>query len=102
MREIEITPRATEDLEIIWFYTRSKFGEQQADNYISRLSESFDLLARHKLGAPRPELGENYYSIPIEQHILFFIPSDTQITIIRILNHSQDPSRHLLRFPNPA
>jgi toxin ParE1/3/4 len=98
MKEIELTPMATEDLEAIWFYSWREFGEQQADDYIGRLSHAFDLLARHDLGSPRPELGQGYYSLPVEQHILFFIPSDTRITLIRILNHAQDPGRHLLMF----
>lgn len=35
------------------------------------------------------------FSLPVEQHVVFFIPSAITITIIRILSQSRDIGRHL-------
>ncbi|MBS0056950.1 MULTISPECIES: type II toxin-antitoxin system RelE/ParE family toxin [Yersinia] len=96
MKSIKLTPKANEDLEAIWLYSYEQFGLMKADNYIGRLSDIFDVLATHDIGVPRPELGENICSQPIEQHLVFFISTASVITIIRILNQSQDAIRHLL------
>ena len=94
MKEIELTPKAEEDLETIWDYSFRQFGMSQADEYISRLAAIFDVLATHEIGMQRPELGEDIYSLPVEQHMIYFIPSSSAITIIRILSQSQDTSSH--------
>lgn len=95
MKEINLSPKANGDLEDIWSYSQEKFGVDKADEYISRFSDIFDVLATHEIGTKRPELGEHIFSLPIEKHMIFFIPSDTAITVIRILNQSQDIIRHL-------
>ena len=95
MRTIELTPKATEDLESIWLYSFEHYGEVKADNYISRFSDIFSVLTTHNIGTARPELGEDICSLPIEQHVIFFLSTLTSITVIRILNHAQDATRHL-------
>lgn len=94
MKEIELTPKAEKDLETIWDYSFRQFGMAQADEYISRLATIFDVLATHDIGTQRPELGEDIYSLPVEQHMIYFISSSSAVTIIRILSQSQDTSRH--------
>ncbi|EAU7106558.1 type II toxin-antitoxin system RelE/ParE family toxin [Salmonella enterica] len=95
MKEIELTPKAGEDLEAIWNYSFRQFGLIKADDYIGRISEVFEVLATHDVGTHRAELGENIYALPVEQHVIFFAPSHSTITVIRILNQSQDSLRHL-------
>lgn len=94
MKEIELTPKAEEDLETIWGYSFRQFGVAQADEYIGRLAAIFDVLATHEIGTQRPELGEDICSLPVEQHMIYFISSYSVVTIIRILSQSQDTSRH--------
>lgn len=94
MKEIELTPKAEEDLETIWNYSFRQFGVAQADEYIGRLAAIFDVLATHEIGTQRPELGENICSLPVEKHMIYFISSYSAVTIIRILSQSQDTSRH--------
>lgn len=95
MKEIRLTPKASEDLEAIWLYSLHNFGQTKADEYIGRLSDIFDVLARHDIGVARTDLGEDIYSLPIESHVIFFIPTTSELTIIRILGQSQDAVRHL-------
>ena len=41
MKEIELTPKAEEDLEAIWDYSFRQFGVVQADAYIGRIAAVF-------------------------------------------------------------
>ncbi|HGL4550115.1 type II toxin-antitoxin system RelE/ParE family toxin [Klebsiella aerogenes] len=95
MKEIELTPKAEEDLVAIWDYSYRQFGVVKADEYIERLSGVFNVLSAHQVGTPRLELGEEIFALPVEQHVIFFIPSATAITIIRILSQSQDTLSHM-------
>lgn len=94
MKEVELTPKAEEDLEAIWEYSFRQFGIVQADAYIGRIAAVFDVLAMHDIGTHRAELGDNIYSLPVEQHMIYFVSSHSVITIIRILSQFQDTARH--------
>jgi len=65
MNEIELSPKAEEDLEAIWDYSFRKFGIVQADAYIGRIAAVFDVLAMHDIGTHRAELGDNVCSQPV-------------------------------------
>ncbi|EHG7422967.1 MULTISPECIES: type II toxin-antitoxin system RelE/ParE family toxin [Klebsiella] len=91
---MELTPKAEEDLDIIWDYSFRQFGVAQADEYIGQIAAVFDVLATHNIGTQRPELGEDIYSQPVEKHMIYFVSSYAVVTIIRILSQSQDISRH--------
>ena len=95
MKEIELTPKAEVDLEGIWGYSFRQFGVVQADQYIGRIAAVFEVIATHEVGTSRLELGDNIFSLPVEHHMIYFIPSDSAITIIRILSQSQDCVRHV-------
>ncbi|HAT6805105.1 TPA: type II toxin-antitoxin system RelE/ParE family toxin [Citrobacter freundii] len=94
MKEVKLTPKAEEDLAAIWNYSFRQFGIIQADEYIGRISAVFDVLARHDVGTRRADLGENIYSLPVEQHMIYFVPAHSVATVIRVLSQSQDTIRH--------
>lgn len=94
MKEIELTPKAEEDLEAIWDYSFRQFGVVQADAYISHIAAVFDVLSMHEVGTKRAELGEDICSLPVEQHMIYFVSTHSVVTIIRILSQSQDTARH--------
>ncbi len=95
MKAIELTPKATEDLESIWFYSYARYGEVKADEYVSYLSDVFIILAAHNVGTSRPELGKDMFSLPARQHVIFFVPTSESVTTVRILNHAQYVCRHI-------
>lgn len=74
MKEIELTPRAEEDLEAIWDYSFRQFGVVQADVYIGRIAAVFDVQARHDIDTHRAELGNDICSLPVEQqqHVSYY------------------------------
>ncbi|MDK2456493.1 type II toxin-antitoxin system RelE/ParE family toxin [Escherichia coli] len=81
-------------MEAIWDYSFRQFGIVQADAYIGRIAAVFDVLAKHDISTHRAELGEDIFSLPVEQHMIYFVPSLTVVTIIHILSQSQDTARH--------
>lgn len=95
MKEVELTPKAHEDLESIWLYGFNRFGINQADRYIQQFSEHFTLLAGQNVGRRRRELGEDIYALPCARHVIFYLVSSACITVIRVLHHSQDVVTHL-------
>ncbi|ELD3066484.1 TPA: type II toxin-antitoxin system RelE/ParE family toxin [Escherichia coli O25b:H4-ST131] len=49
-------------------------------------------MSNHNIGSPRPELGEYTFALPVERHMVYFLQTDTEIVIIRILSQHQDAS----------
>lgn len=95
MKTVKLTPKASQDLEDIWYYGYHHFGEEQADRYINQISYIFQVMSDHNIGTLRPELGEYIFSLPVERHMLYFLQTDTEIIIIRILSQHQEAGRHL-------
>ncbi|EBU9317691.1 type II toxin-antitoxin system RelE/ParE family toxin [Salmonella enterica subsp. enterica serovar Amager] len=95
MKTVKLTPKASQDLEDIWYYGSHHFGEEQADKYINQISDIFQVMSDHNIGTPCPELGEYICVLPVERHMIYFLQPDTEIVIIRILSQHQDASRHL-------
>ncbi|WP_437891408.1 type II toxin-antitoxin system RelE/ParE family toxin [Phytobacter sp. V91] len=95
MREIELTPKANEDLESIWLYGFEMFGMEKADRYILHLSSVFGHIAQHRAGRRREELGQDIRSFPSRQHVIFYKEDEQAIIVIRVLHHSQDVETHL-------
>lgn len=93
MKTVKLTPKASQDLEDIWYYGCHHFGEEQADRYINQISCIFQAMSDHNIGTPRPELEEYIFALPVERHMLYFW--QTQTDIIRILSQHQDAGRHL-------
>lgn len=95
MRIVKLTPAAEDDLEGIWHYSYHHFGEIQADRYVEHLSDVLHILGNNNIGTPRPELGTDFFALPFERHILYFLQTAREIIVIRILSQNQDASRHL-------
>ncbi|MEO5584389.1 MAG: type II toxin-antitoxin system RelE/ParE family toxin [Flavobacteriales bacterium] len=90
-RSFRITLRAKADLIAIGRYTERAWGKRQRDKYLTELDACFKLLARNaKLGRPRPEIQEGYYSFSQGSHVIFYIIAEKHIDIIGIPHKSMD------------
>lgn len=58
VKTVKLTPKASQDLEDIWYYGYQHFREEQADRYISKISGIYQVLSDNNIGTPRPELRE--------------------------------------------
>lgn len=91
MKTVKLTPKASQDMEDIWYYGYQHFGEEQADRYISKISGIFQVMSDNNIGTPRPELGEYICALPFERHMLYFLQTDYDIIVIRIFSQLRMP-----------
>lgn len=75
----------------IYAYTEETWGEPRAVSYLYGLYEIFDHIGRHPLmGRLRPELGEAMRSFPHGAHVIFFMPWQGEVAIVRVLHGAVD------------
>lgn len=88
---VKRTPRARADLLDIWDYIAAD-SEPAADRVIERIARSFEMLAHQPFaGRDRPELPfPNLRSLPVGNYVVFYVPSDEAITVIRVLEGHRD------------
>jgi len=91
MAQIFIRPLAQNDLLDIWNY-RSQFSEGKANSLIIQFDQKFQLLADNKhMGRKRTEFSfKKIRSFPLEQYVIFYIPTSKGIEVIRILHAKRD------------
>jgi toxin ParE1/3/4 len=90
MRRIIRKPRAKSDLLEIWRYLAER-SPNAADRLLDSIEEAAFLLAEHPFaGRARPELGENLRSFPVKSLVIFYLPRQDGIDIIRVLSARRD------------
>jgi len=88
--------RAEQDLTDIWVYTAEEWSLAQADTYLEELVSGIDQLREHPMmGSSRDDLRKNYRALTVNQHIVFYMVSDNEVQVIRVLHKSVDTPRHL-------
>ncbi len=94
--EFRLSPKAKEDMEAVWFYTFSKWGEQQSERYIDDLTGAFILLVENpKAGKACDNVRAGYRKYPVIRHVIYYRETSYGIEIIRILHDRMLASRHL-------
>lgn len=95
-RIVLFTPKAEEDLEMIYAYTVSKWGHSQAEKYINQLYSSIDEISRFPgLGVEYASDKMRYRKIVVRKHIIYFRESDFQIIVVRILHSKMNHEKRL-------
>jgi len=87
--DIRIQARASRQLDEIFRYSVSRWGQAQAESYIEGLFESFDRIADHRLvSRPVPaEFGVSGFFYRYEKHVVYWKTlSDGDIGIVTILH----------------
>jgi len=90
MPSLAIRPKALVDLAEIWAFI-AQDSPKHADVLATRVDRLFRTLAKQPLmGRAWPELLPNLRSIPIGNYVIFYIPRDRGIDVIRVLHGSRD------------
>ena len=90
MRRIIRRPSAKADLIEIWRYLAGR-SPAAADRLLDRIEEVSFMLAEYPFaGRARPELAENLRSFPVESLVVFYLPQQDRIDIIRVLSARRD------------
>lgn len=90
MANILKRPRAKADLVEIWDYIADD-SENRADAFIETVNQKLTVLAeRPNIGRARDELGKNIRSFPVGRYVIFYMPIQGGIDVVRVLHGARD------------
>ena len=96
MPRYKLSSRAESDLSEIADYTIESFGIEQARRYMDGLEACFQTLADKPLdGRGTDELAPKLRRFRHQSHMVFYIPDEEGVFIVRVLHQSMDFQRHL-------
>ncbi len=94
--KIRITGPAQKDLRGIWRYTRQRWGDEQADEYLLQLENRIHWLSQHRgLWIERADIREGLYAYSEGRHLILYIFRGEVLTVLRVLHTQMDVRRHL-------
>ena len=89
---VRFSPTADNDFSEILHYTLAEWGEAQAYDYMSALTNLIDSLARfEKMGRTRSEWASGLRSFPVREHVIYYIADTSWLVVVRILHKRRDP-----------
>ena len=89
-----LTRRALADLRDIARYTKETWGRRQARLYVEELELRIRKLALSpEAGRLRDDVAPSVRSFPIGRHVMFYLASESGITVLRVLHPRMDVAR---------
>lgn len=96
MRAISLRPKARQDLERIGDYTLEQWGERQEEIYLGMINQAFtSLIEDPEKGRAVNDLAPGLRKFSVGRHMIFYLYSEREIDVVRILHQSMDFDRHL-------
>ncbi len=96
MAVYSLSAKAAVDLSQIYEYTILNFGLKKAREYLTGLHERFGSLAENPMqGRSASELSPGLRRLEYESHVVFYLPKDKGIQIMRVLHQNMDMKSHL-------
>ena len=87
----ELSQEADLDIDAIFDYTEREHSFNQAIKYLLSLETTFEsLVINPKIGRTRNEIKKGLYSLPEQEHIIFYRILKNHIRIVRVLHGSKD------------
>ena len=83
-------PLAAADILDIWDHI-AEDSLAQADRWVDKLDEKFKLIATQPLiGRARNELGAELRSFPFGRYVIFYMPIEGGVDVVRVLHSARD------------
>jgi toxin ParE1/3/4 len=96
MPKYELTEQAEYDVEEITDYSLMEWGKQQTISYLDGFEKlSLKLAHTPRMGTICNFPYEKLLSFPYKKHMIYYLPSDDGIIIIRVLHEKMKASLHL-------
>jgi toxin ParE1/3/4 len=90
MARVTRRPLAAADILDIWDHI-AEDSLDQADRWIDKLDEKFGILATQPLmGRAREELTADLRSFPFGRYVIFYMPVQDGIDVVRVLHSARD------------
>lgn len=96
MPRFRLSSRAESDLSEIADYSIEAFGLDQARRYVDGLEACFQVLTdKPSAGRSADELAPKLKRFRYQSHVVFYIPDNEGVFVVRVLHKSMDIQRHL-------
>jgi toxin ParE1/3/4 len=90
-RKVNILPDARADIQALWDYGAREHGVEAANAYVIRLDEVMHrALEFPDMGSDYGDVRAGYRKMISGQHLIFYIPHDGGIDVIRVLHGRMD------------
>nr|RNJ69438.1 MAG: type II toxin-antitoxin system RelE/ParE family toxin [Leptolyngbya sp. IPPAS B-1204] len=90
MNQVFKRPLAETDLDEIWDYIAEDSPERAA-NFLRKLYTKMQILvASPNIGRKRDELAPGLRSFPYGNYVIFYVPTENGIDVVRVLQGSRD------------
>ena len=91
MAKVLFTPLATEDLQQIWNYLEEVAGVKFANKFLIEIRDKCLMLTEFpELGRFRHDFILNLRSFPFKKYVIFYMPIDDGIDVLRIIHSSRN------------
>ena len=94
-RVLRLSPRAETDLEAIYDYTVEHWSVRQAISYLKGLEVTLIGLASGRRIGRDAEFDNGMMKVIHDSHVVYYLITDLDINVVRILHTSMDAPRHL-------
>ena len=96
MADYRLSRRAVADLDAIAEFTIGRFGIEKARLYRDELRNCFTSLAENPaMGRRAEQLAKGLRRFEHGSHIIFYVPVDDGVLVVRVLHYRMDAGRHL-------
>ena len=96
MPQLQISAEAEEDIDRIVAYTAGKWGWRQADRYLAKLEDGFNLLAGNpSIGRPCESIRAGLRRLEIGRHVVFYLQGPVAVLVVRVLHQQMLPANYL-------
>ncbi|MFA4902237.1 MAG: type II toxin-antitoxin system RelE/ParE family toxin [Desulfobaccales bacterium] len=90
MPQVLKLPQAETDLDDIWWYI-AQDNADAADRFLDKIEDRCQTLAQFpNMGMSRDELLPSLRSLPIGKYLIFYVPIDDGIQVVRVLPAMMD------------
>jgi toxin ParE1/3/4 len=94
--KLVILANAQSDLQSIWDYGVREHGTEAANAYIRRLDQSMQMALQYPgVGTDYSDIRSGYRKLSSGEHLIFHIPHDGGIDVIRVLHGRMDERSNL-------
>lgn len=95
MLKIRLALTAERDLENIWIYTITEWGEEQANKYVGLIEQGFSqLLDNPYIGKARPDIKKGYRALQVQKHLIFYRVGTETIDIMGVPHIRMDAKQY--------
>ncbi len=96
MPQFQLSAEAEVDIDQIAAYTTSTWGWRQTDQYLAKLEDGFDLLARNpSIGRSCNSLRAGLRRFEIGSHVVFYLPEADGVLVVRVLHQRMLPINYV-------